>query len=141
MGSHGLLWHGLQASDYINREGNNVTIYHTKVVNIGSQANLFKEENMMILFGTAAPADLADYCFNIELTTVNGTIATGDTLSFDHQDYKVTAVGNVVLKNLKDLGHITIKFDGSSNPTLGGTLHVEDKAFPDITVGTEITIV
>lgn len=117
-----------------------MTIYTTTVNNIGSEAELFKEEQMIVLFGENAPAELADYCYNIQVNPVEGNIEVGKQVYFDDVAFEITAVGNVVEKNLADLGHITIRFNGDSNAELGGTLYVEEKDMPNINVGTKISI-
>ncbi|GAA2912873.1 PTS glucitol/sorbitol transporter subunit IIA [Enterococcus pseudoavium] len=115
-------------------------IFETQVTNIGPEAEMFQEEKMLIFFGNDAPATLADYCYNIQLAASTGEITKGMTFTFDDQAYKITAVGDVVKKNLDDLGHITLRFDGSATAELPGTLYVEAKAMPTITVGTKIAI-
>lgn len=115
-------------------------IYETIVKAIGKEAALFKSENMLILFGLEAPADLRDYCYNIEVQPVSQEIQPGMVLKIGEQSYQITAVGNVVRKNLSELGHITIKFDGATVADLPGTLHVESKDYPGIDLETIITI-
>lgn len=117
-----------------------MTLYKTKVINIGNEAEMFREEGMIILFGENAPESLSDYCYNIKVEPVSGEIEAGMELSIGSEKYSVTAVGSVVRKNLSELGHITIKFDGSKEADLPGTLYVEDKALPEITIGEEISI-
>ncbi|RCX12487.1 PTS system glucitol/sorbitol-specific IIA component [Vagococcus fluvialis] len=117
-----------------------ITLYKTKVINIGNEAEMFREEGMIILFGENAPESLSDYCYNIKVEPVTGEIEAGMELSIGSEKYSVTAVGSVVRKNLSELGHITIKFDGSREAELPGTLYVEDKALPEITIGEEIFI-
>lgn len=117
-----------------------MTLYKTKVINIGNEAEMFREEGMIILFGENAPESLSDYCYNIKVEPVAGEIEAGMELSIGSEKYSVTAVGSVVKKNLSELGHITIKFDGSKEADLPGTLYVEDKALPEITIGAEISI-
>lgn len=117
-----------------------MTVYETKIVSIGSDAEMFKAEEMMVLFGKDAPEDLADYSYIIDVNAINGNIEAGMVVSLDDQSYGITAVGDVVEKNLGNLGHITLKFDGSDEPTLPGTLHLESKELPDVKVGTTITI-
>ena len=117
-----------------------MSVFTTKVQSIGPEAELFKEEKMVILFGKDAPDALADYCYNIEVQPVTEAITDKQTLVIDEQTYQITAAGEVVLTNLDTLGHITIKFDGATTPELPGTLYVEEKAIPEITVGTTITI-
>lgn len=117
-----------------------MTVFHTTVLSIGPEAELFKEENMVILFGKDAPESLADYCYNIEVHPTSGEIEAGQTLVIGDQSYQITSVGNVVRSNLEKLGHITIKFDGSTTPELPGTLYVEEKAMPELTIGTQVKI-
>lgn len=117
-----------------------MTLYETSIVDLGSEAALFKAENMMILFGEEAPAELADYAYIIKVTPVTGEIKPGMTLMFNETAYTITAVGNVVDKNLANLGHITLKFDGSTEAELPGTLYLEMKDLPEAAVGTTITI-
>ena len=38
-----------------------MTLYKTKVINIGNEAEMFREEGMIILFGENAPESLSDY--------------------------------------------------------------------------------
>lgn len=115
-------------------------IFETQVTNIGPEAEMFQQEKMLIFFGDDAPETLADYCYNIQLTPSTNEITAGMTFSFDDQPYTITAVGDVVKKNLDDLGHITLRFDGSETAELPGTLYVEEKTMPIITVGTKIAI-
>lgn len=117
-----------------------MSIFHTEVTAIGPEAALFKEEKMLILFGENAPEGLAEYCYNIVLSQTTQEIAEGMTLHFDARSYKITAVGKIVNKNLNELGHITIKFDGSKKANLSGTLYVEESHLPEIQIGTRISI-
>lgn len=89
----------------------------------------------MILFGDEAPETLTDYCYKIELNQVRKEITCDMKLCFDKQMYVITAVGDVVQTNLNELGHITIKFDGSHEPELPGTMYVEDKEMPHLRKG------
>lgn len=115
-------------------------VYETEIIDFGTLAENFKAEKMVILFGDNAPADLADYSYIIDIRPVNGNIEPGMIVSFNEKSYEITAVGNVVEKNLHDLGHITLNFNGSTEAELPGTLHLEDLALPDLAVGTTITI-
>ncbi|HHN6265574.1 TPA: PTS glucitol/sorbitol transporter subunit IIA, partial [Enterococcus faecium] len=101
---------------------------------------VFRKEKIMILFGDEAPETLTDYCYKIELNQVRKEITCDMKLCFDKQMYVITAVGDVVQTNLNELGHITIKFDGSHEPELPGTMYVEDKEMPHLRKGTIIKI-
>lgn len=101
-------------------------IFEAKVLKVGPEAaGMIKDANMLILFGEEAPEDLAEYCYKIDNKDLSGSITAGGRLVIDHQEFPITAVGDVVEKNLKNLGHITISFDGSSEGSLPGTLHVQ----------------
>ncbi|HAP2019916.1 PTS glucitol/sorbitol transporter subunit IIA [Staphylococcus arlettae] len=115
-------------------------MYKTIVKQIGEDAKAFEEEKMIILFGDNAPEELVDYCYIIEMNSVEGNITEDQQLFIDDKPYKLTKVGSSVNKNLNDLGHITIKFDGSTKAEQSGTLYVEDKELPDIKKGSKILI-
>ena len=117
-----------------------MSIYRTAVQSIGSQAHLFEEEGMLILFGVNVPPELAEYCYLIDVTSGTSPIEGGQFLYFDDEQYEITAVGDVVTKNLSELGHITIKFDGAIEAELPGTMHVSRKEYPKIKLNTKIKI-
>lgn len=117
-----------------------MSVFETEIISVGAEAELFKDEKMVILFGKDAPDTLKDYCYNIKVNPVKGSITTDSILAIDESSYKVTAVGDVVQKNLEDLGHITIKFDGSTSAELPGTLYVEEKDIPDLDIGSHVMI-
>ena len=114
-------------------------IFATTVQGIGSEAAMFAEQGMYILFGDNAPAALADYCYTIVMNPTTADIAPGHRLVLDGVTFPVTAVGSLVRKNLDGLGHITINFDGAAVPALEGTLHVSGAA-PALAVGSSIAI-
>lgn len=114
-------------------------IFTTTVQGIGREAALFADQGMYILFGDNAPAALADYCYTIVMNPTTTDITVGQHLSLDGTRHPITAVGSLVRKNLDGLGHITINFDGATQPALEGTLHVTGPA-PALTVGSTITI-
>lgn len=115
-------------------------IYESKVRTIGENAADFLEEDMMILFSDDAPDELRSYCYIIDQTPLNGEIDVDDILIIDGTGYTITAVGNIVNKNLRDLAHITIKFSGETDSDVAGTLHVEDKEIVQLNVGSTIKI-
>ncbi|GKU81785.1 PTS glucitol/sorbitol transporter subunit IIA [Niallia sp. NCCP-28] len=117
------------------------TIYENKIQSIGDFADTFLEEKMVILFGDGAPQDLKDFCYNIDVVETDGEIEEGQYLLINGDQYKITSVGDVVQRNLTTLGHITIKFDGSTTAELPGTLYVEDKILPKFDLGTELKII
>ena len=116
-------------------------IFEAKVIQVGPEAqNMIQDANMLILFGEEAPEYLAEYCFKIDNKDLLGSIQKGGKLVVDSEEYLITAVGNVVEKNLTGLGHITISFDASEEGSLPGTLHVAAEKEVVIVQGTTIQI-
>jgi len=116
-------------------------IYNTKITKIGALVPDFYPEKMIIMFKENAPQDLADYCILHNINQLNEEIKTGYTLKIDDVEYKITAVGDVVDKNLRDLGHICLKFDGSKEAALDGTLYLEDKEIKTVSIGDVIQVI
>lgn len=116
-------------------------IFEATIVSIGVQApEMITEANMLILFGMEVPVDLADYCYKISNKDLSGSIQVGGRLVIDGVEYPITAVGSVVEQNLSALGHITIAFDGSTEGTLPGTLHVSTAISPVVQLNSLVQI-
>lgn len=116
-----------------------MSLFTTEIKRIGSEVDAFKEQNMMVTFYENVPEDLATYCHIISPVAFEEEIAVGDTLIIDEVPYKITFVGEVVKTNLISLGHITINFNGESDG-LAGTLGVENKLMPTLSVGSKISL-
>lgn len=99
-------------------------IYQTAFTHIGDFAREALKENMLITFKQGAPADLVDYCFIHSHGELNTDVRAGDVLDIDGSDYPITAVGEVASFNLKELGHVTFRFDGAMRAEFPGTIHV-----------------
>jgi len=85
--------------------------------------------------------ELRDSCVPHTGNKLEDTIKAGDVFKLGNAEFKVLKVGSEVQKNLMNLGHITIKFDGGAGDVLEGSVHVEDKAIPEIKVGDEISFI
>lgn len=116
-------------------------IYENQVKALGECVDEFKDGGMLILFGDNAPDEIKDYCYSVNVNPINGTIAAGQVLKFDDKEYKITAVGCEAPITLAGLGHCTINFSGQTEVELLGTIYVENKPQPEITVGTKIQII
>jgi len=117
------------------------TIYENTIKSIGIAANSFLEEKMFILFGDGAPQELKDFCYNIEVVDAAEEIKAGQKLYINNDSFEITSVGDIVQRNLTTMGHITLRFDGSTSPELPGTLYLENKDVPSMDLGTELKIV
>src|SRR5690625_1770859 len=115
-------------------------VYETTVMDLGSEAEMFQVEGMLILVGEEAQEDLAAYDYIINVIPVEGEMTRGKTLAFGNESYEVTAVGDVVNEKLNVLGQSTLRFKGEVVAELPGRLYLEDKELPSIEKGLSITI-
>ncbi|WP_033477318.1 glucitol/sorbitol-specific PTS transporter subunit IIA [Erwinia amylovora] len=100
-------------------------VYQSTFIAIGASACDSLEDDFLITFGEGAPEDIAEYCF-IHRNEINqgGLLGAGARLTIGELHYQVTAVGEVARENLRDLGHITVRFDGANDAEFPGTVHV-----------------
>jgi PTS system glucitol/sorbitol-specific IIA component len=116
-------------------------IYQAEIKSIGEHAFSALEDDMMIIFGEMAPDDAAEYCFIHSHDQLKGQLAPGGELQIGSYQYPITAVGEVVNKNLAELGHITIRFDALAEAEYPGCLHVKGDHPSQITAGDEIKFI
>ena len=116
--------------------------YSTKVVELGGQvADFIAAAKMIILFENEMSKNLPELRDASVLHTGNkleDTVKPGDIFKIGNAEFRVLKVGSEVQKNLMNLGHITIKFDGGAGELLEGSVHVEEKPIPEIKAGDEI---
>ena len=87
--------------------------YETVVNKVGEMVGEGMEENLIILFNDNAPEMYHEYCLLHTITELKEGIEAGDIFCIDTEEYKITAVGSGANKTIEELGHATIKFDGS----------------------------
>lgn len=117
------------------------TYYETTVTELGTSIADFMDAGMMILFNENAPAELRDFCVLHHGNMLNDVVQVGDVLRIGTSSYQVQFVGSEVQKNLKNLGHITLRFNGNEEgESLEGSLYVEKKALPKVQVGDKVTL-
>lgn len=114
-------------------------LYQVKIQSLGEFATEALEDNMMILFSDIAPEEVKDYCFIHCHDQLKGEIKPGSKVKISDRYFPITAVGDVVNKNLSELGHITIRFDGEYSAEFPGCVHVEGSRPDSIVCGDEIT--
>ena len=116
--------------------------YSTKVVGVGGQvANFLSAGKMLVMFDDSMVLpELRDISVLHSGNQIQDIIKPGDICKIVDTEFKIIKVGNDVQKNLINLGHVVIKFDGGSGELLEGSIHVEDKPIPKIQVGDEISI-
>lgn len=118
--------------------------YTTKVKEIGGQvADFIAAAKMIVMFDNEMSRtlpELRDACLLHEGNKLIDTVKAGDVLKLGNAEFKILKVGSEVNRNLMNLGHISIKFDGGEGDLLEGSIHVEDKPIPDVKVGDEISM-
>ena len=96
--------------------------YSTKVVELGGQvADFIAAAKMIILFENEMSKnlpELRDASVLHEGNKLEDTVKPGDIFKVGNAEFKVLKVGSEVQKNLMNLGHITIKFDGGEGESL-----------------------
>ncbi len=100
-------------------------IYQTTITRIGQSAADALSDKMLITFREGAPADIEEFCFIHCHGALNGELqGPAAQLELGEARYPVTAVGDVAEQNLRELGHITLRFDGQPQAEYPGTVHV-----------------
>ncbi|MDG6881831.1 PTS system glucitol/sorbitol-specific transporter subunit IIA [Phocoenobacter uteri] len=114
-------------------------IYQVAVTKVGKFAKEALSENMFITFKQNVPKDLEDYCFIHNHDELRCDVKAGDILQIDDKDYPITAVGNVASCNLKELGHISFRFDNATQAEYPGNIHVRGDV-PELDIHSVIAI-
>jgi PTS system glucitol/sorbitol-specific IIA component len=115
--------------------------YHMRVVEIGPLVPEFLASKILVFFKVGAPPELAEFSILHEPGDFISDVEIGDRIVVGEADYRVTAVGDVANKNIRELGHLIMKANGLSKPELPGDVCVEAKELPAINVGTIISII
>lgn len=119
---------------------NTEKLYEVNVTAIGADVAAFMEDKMIILFNEGVPPELEDISVRHSGGELTDELRVGDVIQFDDAAYAITAIGVEASPNLKKLGHVTLNFDGNTEPTLPGTIHLEAKKLPSLEVGSVIHI-
>ncbi|WP_234447046.1 PTS glucitol/sorbitol transporter subunit IIA [Virgibacillus salexigens] len=109
------------------------------VVQVGPDAELMFEENMIILFNTSVPNDLKEIAIVHDGGGLAIALQAGDEMVIDKEVFQVLFVGDKVNETLADLGHATFHFNGESHSDMPGTVCLENKTIPPINENTVIS--
>lgn len=115
-------------------------LYQLRISRVGKYVAQTLEENSLILFSEPVPQDIADYCVVHQPGELTQALFPGQILMLNQTAYDITAVGEVATVNLKQLGHITLTFDGNTQAALPGTVHLRGAAPSGIQAGDRIMI-
>ena len=114
--------------------------YQTTVTSVGPMAVELAAEGILVFFGTDAPEELHDFAILHEHTPNEDDVSPGDTLEIGGVEFTVTGVGDVANDNLRNLGHLVVKFNGLAETELPGEVSVTEGLAPAIEPGTLIRI-
>jgi PTS system glucitol/sorbitol-specific IIA component len=112
--------------------------FKVNVVEVGADAPLMLEENMVILFNETVPQDLKDIAVIHDGRVWDFDLQTGDEMVIGDSVFELLFVGDKANETLKDLGHATFNFSGENHSDMPGTVCLESKAIPEIDENTVI---
>lgn len=113
-------------------------IYSREIVEIGKSVTESLEDGFLILFNDTAPSEMREYCVIHKGNGLREDIDLNTLLILEHAIYYVSAIGELVNKNLRKLGHITLKFDGAKKAENPGTLHFQKRKVLNLKVGNKL---
>jgi PTS system glucitol/sorbitol-specific IIA component len=115
--------------------------YFARVTSLGELAVEFIKEGVLVFFASNAPEELQDAAVVHDCTTPQTVdVQVGDTVRIGDHSFPVLAVGSVANENMRNLGHLVLKFNGLTEPEMQGDVNVPAVAIPEIVPGTELEI-
>lgn len=114
--------------------------YQATITAIGPLVSEFIDHNILVLFGETAPEELAEFSIIHDGKDMQGTLTVDDVVYLGEDGFVVLAVGEGANDNLKNLGHLILKFNGETEPEMPGDVCLEAKSLPTIEPGLEIRI-
>lgn len=114
--------------------------YRAKVTAVGPLANEFFESDIIVFFGGSAPEELHEHSVLHDGEILHSDVCPGDMVYIAGKSYVVRAVGSLANKNLRNLGHVVLKFNGQSEVEMEGDINVTAKPLPHLTSGSIFSI-
>lgn len=116
--------------------------FETEIIKMGEMVEELLEGDMLIIFNENIPEDLAEISVLHKGSVLKENVVVGDTIKIGNFEYEITCVGSTANNTLRELGHCTFKFDGSTTPSLPGVINLKgDKLdITDIAEGDSIII-
>lgn len=116
----------------------------TRVTSVGDLAAEFLAEGIIVLFGNDAPEELREVSVVHHATVNVGGVSRGDQVTISGEEGTTTmvvlAVGDVANENLRNLGHLVLKRNGSTEPALPGDVCCDEGPIPTISEGDQIVV-
>ena len=114
--------------------------FEATVTQIGINVGEFLEAGIIVLFNEQAPEELAAFAILHNGEGLTEELAVNDRITIDNTTVRVLAVGDVANANLRNLGHVVMKFNGQHSPELPGDVCVEEQSIPPIHIGSKFRI-
>lgn len=115
--------------------------YYARVTAIGEIAGEFIAEGILVFFASTAPEELQEAALVHDRTDPQTEdVQVGDTIRLGTETFPVLAVGAVANENLRNLGHLVLKFNGLKEPEMQGDVNLPEGTIPEISIGTELEI-
>lgn len=115
-------------------------LFEMTIIAIGENAHELHENGYLVTFVETAPSELAEFSVLVAPGEFQEEVRPGDVLLIDGSAHRITAVGELANKNLRQLAHAIWQFDGLHEPEKPGAVHLEQLDLPDLKVGTRLTI-
>lgn len=115
--------------------------YETTVIGLGEIVQEFINDGILVFFGKQAPEELQEAAVVTEHESQpTAPVVPGDTVHIGEHAFEILAVGEVANENLKNLGHLVVKFNGLGEPEMKGDVCVPEMEIPEVTPGMKISI-
>jgi len=106
---------------------------------LGSEWEMMKSENMVILFNENSPQELRDISV-VHDGEASEEVEAGDVMELGDKSYDILFVGGKANETLRELGHATFQFNGERDSDLPGTICLEKKEIPNLVIGQKVVI-
>ncbi|MFP1454057.1 PTS glucitol/sorbitol transporter subunit IIA [Escherichia coli] len=110
-------------------------IYQTTITRIGASATDALSETRCSSPFVKARQRTSKSIASFVHGELKGALHSGLQFTLGQHRYPVTAVGSVAEDNLRELGHVTLRFDGLNEAEFPGTVHVAGPVPDDIAPG------
>lgn len=116
--------------------------YYARVTAIGELAGEFIAEGILVFFSNTAPEELQEHAVvHDRAEGQTADVQVGDTVRLGEHRFPVLAVGTVANENLRNLGHLVLKFNGMNEAEMQGDVNVPEVPIPEIGINTELEII
>ena len=117
-----------------------IVTHEMKTVQNVSNRVLFLDEGIVVFFGDNAPEELQDFAVIHKLEQISGEIVVGTKISLSDSNLEVVSVGPVANENFKNLGHLVLKLDSSTEEAQLGDVRCTFDNKPNIRIGDNLRI-